>query len=68
VAQYLVDTYHGTGEIKFSNNVWINKEFITIEIEIGIHVDQITGLGKSTNSFAIHYGKTGTHIVPSRRR
>jgi len=68
-AQSLVNIYHGTGDFKLDRRGnWTNKEFITLGEDVGIHVDGITGVQTPTNTFAIHYGKRGTHIVPSRRR
>ena len=66
----LINQYHGTGEIRFSRaGDWIEKEFITLNKSIGVHVDNITGVKTITNSFAIHYSKhRGAHIVPSRPR
>lgn len=67
-AQALVDKYHGMGILKDTRaGKWSNKEFITLGSDIGVHVDPDTGIETVTNSFAIHYGNSGTHIVPSRR-
>jgi len=68
-AQSLVDQYHGTGEIRFdARGNWINKEFVTLNRDIGIHVNANTESETPTNSFAIHYSKSGTHVVPSERK
>ena len=66
----LIEQYHGTGEIRLSKSgKWINKEFITLNKDIGVHIDGSTGVETITNTFAIHYSKQrGAHIVPSRRR
>ena len=65
----LIEQYHGTGNIKFSESGnWVNKEFITLDTDIGIHIEQKTGRQTATNSFGIHYSKKGAHIVPSRRQ
>ena len=65
----LIDQYHGTGEIRLSESGnWINKEFITLDKDIGVHIEQATGLQTTTNSFAMHYSKRGIHLVPSRRQ
>ena len=65
----LIRQYHGTGEIRLSESGnWINKEFITLSVDIAIHIEQATGLQTATNSFAIHYSKKGAHLVPSRRQ
>lgn len=67
-AQELVNKYSGTGTLKFSKkNEWVNKEFVTADIDIGMVFDEKTGSFQSTNRFAIHYGKKGTHIVPRER-
>lgn len=67
-AQNLVDKYHGIGELRFSNSGnWTNKEFISINEDIGVTFDLDTSIEKSTNRFAIHYGKKGTHVVPVER-
>ena len=65
----MIRQYHGTGEIRLSRaGNWINKEFIFMDRNIGIHVDVGTGAEIITNSFAIHYSSRGAHIVPSRPR
>ncbi|MBQ3006761.1 MAG: hypothetical protein IJD78_04280 [Clostridia bacterium] len=67
-AQKLVDKYHGKGKLKFtSNGKWTNKEFVAADSDIGIVFDPETGEAKTTNRFAIHYGKKGTHVVPIKR-
>ena len=68
-AQELVNQYHGTGEIRFADNgEWIKKEFISLDHDIGVRINQKTGEETLTNAFAIHYGNKGTHIIPSKRR
>ena len=68
-AQELVDRYHGTGQTFFANNgVWKNKEVVSTENVIGVLVNPSTGEKTFTNSFTIHYSRTGTHIVPAPRR
>jgi len=38
--EFLIQQYHGTGEIRFSESGdWINKEFVTLENDIGIHIE-----------------------------
>ena len=67
-AQKLVNKYHGKGKLKFTaNGKWTNKEIVTTDSDIGIVFDPETGESKTTNRFAIHYGKKGTHIVPVKR-
>ena len=67
-AQELVDKFHGTGHIAQSGGIWKNKETIAANFDIGIEVDIESGMETITNRFTIHYSKTGTHIVPSKRR
>ena len=67
--QSLIEQYHGTGEIRLSKaGNWINKEFIIMDRDIGVHIDDSTNVATITNSFAIHYSKRGAHIIPSRPR
>lgn len=68
-AQELVNQYHGSGEIRFTDSgAWINKEFILLDHDMGVWINQSTGEQIPTNSFGIHYGKNGSHIVPAKRR
>lgn len=69
-AQSLVDAYHGTGEIKRKARTgeWANREVVTADHDIGVSIDPDTGEEQITNRFTIHYGKKGTHIVPTRRK
>lgn len=68
-AQVLVATYHGTGDIKLNkSNKWTKKEFVTLDRDIGVVVDEITGAESVTNRFSIHYSNKGTHIVPAERK
>jgi len=65
-AQNLVNKYAGTGTLQFGDNgKWSKKEIITTDKQIGV-VKNKTGEIK-TNSFKIHYSKTGVHIVPYRK-
>lgn len=65
-ANDLVKKYAGTGIIRLKKNgTWNNKEIIDSASIIGIHVNQSTGVETPTKAFNIHYGKTGTHIVPT---
>ncbi len=65
-AQELVNKYAGQGQINFNRKgVWDKREIIDTDKKIGIVVSKN---GKfDTNSFKIHYSKTGTHIVPYRK-
>lgn len=69
-AQSLVNTYHGTGDIKRSarSGEWSSREVITADRNIGVTIDPDTGSEQTTNRFTIHYGKRGTHVVPTRRK
>lgn len=68
-AQNLVKRYFGKGELKFNKKgEWCNKEFVTPDEDIGVTFDLETGEEQATNRFAIHYGKKGTHIVPTKRK
>ncbi len=68
-AQELVDAYHGTGLPQFTRKgEWNKKEVASADHEIGINVDEDTGVELSTNRFVIHYSKTGTHIVPTKKK
>ena len=68
-AQELVDRHHGTGEPKFTNaGSWNNKEVIATDNDIGVLVNPDTREEILTNSFTIHYSRTGTHIVPAPRK
>ena len=66
-AQALVDRYHGMEEIRLDKNLkWIKKEFVNANDIIGKVYSNDTGVFVETNRFAIHYGKSGTHIVPRK--
>ena len=65
-AQALVDKYHGTGRAEFSRSgIWISKEFVIADKDIGVNINLKTGEQTITNRFIIHYSKTGAHIVPT---
>lgn len=65
-AQELVDKYAGKGILEFSDNrKWNKKEIITVDEIIGVVKNKNKEI--KTNSFKIHYSKTGTHIVPYRK-
>lgn len=68
-AQELIIQYSGTGEpILKRNDEWNNRERVTIDRDIGIHINQDTGDRTTTNTFIIHYGKAGAHVVPAERQ
>ena len=67
-AQVLVNDYHGTGTPMFDKNGnWKNKEVVKASSDIGVNVDARNRTQQPTNRFVIHYSKTGTHIVPTKR-
>jgi hypothetical protein len=67
-AQTLVNNYCGTGETRIdSKGNPTNKEFITLSHDIGVWVSPCATIREPTNRFAIHYGKTGSHVVPAKR-
>lgn len=61
--QRVVEHLAGTGE-------WIgeNRERIIVGYRIGLYFEQATKAGTPTNTFIIHYSKTGAHIVPAAPR
>lgn len=65
-AQELINKYAGKGTLEFSDSGnWNKKEIITVKEKIGIVKNKNKEI--ETNSFKIHYSKTGTHIVPYRK-
>lgn len=66
-AQELVDRYHGTGEARLTRKGdWTNKEYILTGGVLGVVVDPDTLSETATKAGLIHYGKKGTHIVPTK--
>lgn len=65
-AQDLVNKYAGTGTLEFDRKgQFKNKELIVIDKSIGININNLDSEETETNKFYIHYGKKGTHIVPT---
>ena len=65
-AQKYINKYAGSGILEFSDSgKWNKKEIITVNEQIGIAKNKNSEI--KTNSFKIHYSKTGTHIVPYRK-
>jgi len=62
----LVSKYHGTGILlKSDDGRWRSIERITIHPEeIGVAVNNLTGVEAATTTFTIRYSKDGFHIVP----
>nr|DAZ53752.1 MAG TPA: minor capsid protein [Caudoviricetes sp.] len=68
-AQGLVQKYHGTGDIKMTEDgAWTKKEFVEANFDVGLSYNRDKQQMQPTNRFAIHYGKRGTHIVPVERK
>lgn len=62
-----MDRYHGTGEVIINRKgAWSSKEVIFQAEVIGVEVDPKSGLERETRRFKIHYGKNGTHVVPTK--
>jgi hypothetical protein len=66
-AAKLIKRYSGTGKFLYKENpTYIpKKEIIKHDSKIGMYIDQSTGEIFETDSFRIHYRKTGAHIVPT---
>lgn len=66
-AAKLIKRYSGTGKFlyKKDSDYIPKKEIIKHNRKIGMYIDQRTGEVFETDSFRIHYRKTGAHIVPT---
>ncbi|KHD40320.1 phage minor capsid protein [Streptococcus uberis] len=66
-AAKLIKRYSGTGKFLYKEDpTYIpKKEIIKHDSKIGMYIDQSTGEMFETDSFRIHYRKTGAHIVPT---
>lgn len=66
-AAELIKRYSGTGKFLYKEDPdYIpKKEIIKHSHKIGMYIDQRTGEMFETDSFRIHYRKTGAHIVPT---
>lgn len=66
-AAELIKRYSGTGQFLYKEdpNYIPKKEIIKHDSKIGMYIDQYTGEMFETDSFRIHYRKTGAHIVPT---
>lgn len=66
-AAELIKRYSGTGKFlyKEDSNYIPKKEIIKHNSKVGVYIDQQTGEMFETDSFRIHYRKTGAHIVPT---
>lgn len=66
-AQELVNQMSCTGQVIISKNGQI-KEIIKADHDVGVCIDSQTFTEELSNSLTIHYSKTGTHVVPAKRR
>lgn len=66
-AAKLIKRYSGTGKFlyKEDSDYIPKKEIIKHNRKVGMYIDQRTGEMFETDSFRIHYRKTGAHIVPT---
>ena len=66
-ATKLIEKYSGTGKFLYKEdpNYIPKKEVIKHNSKVGVYIDQQTGEMFETDSFRIHYRKTGAHIVPT---
>lgn len=69
-AAKLIKRYAGTGKFRYSDKDGYipKKEIIKHDSKVGVYIDQSTGETFDTDSFRIHYRKTGAHIVPTLER
>lgn len=64
--QKIVDETAGSGMLDTTlPGVWQKRERIVYNRVIGININNLTGAETATNSFKIHYSKTGVHVVPT---
>ena len=65
--QEMVDRLAGHGEVRNGKNgTWNSHERVEESRFMGIAVDFESGDEIQTNSFLIHYSRTGVHVVPVR--
>lgn len=66
-AAKLIKRYSGTGKFLYKEDPGYipKKEIIKHNRKVGMYIDQRTGEIFETDSFRIHYRKTGAHIVPT---
>ena len=65
-AESIVESKYATGKVTVSKSGQIKETLFENKI-IGMDLD-FDGSEHETNGFKIHYSKTGTHIVPYRKR
>ncbi len=66
--QKIVDTYAGTGSIRYNSKSIYPEEFIKLPFIVGKTFDRKTGRYVSTNTLQIKYGKNGPHIFPTKEK
>lgn len=59
----LYSKFKGTGELRKNKNGRTNKEVIDLSEGLRFGIDVYSG--KFANGITIHYGKTGSHIIPT---
>lgn len=64
--QSLLNNNHTMGAIRITKSGQI-KETIICDDDIAVNVSNATGEESYTNKVTVHYSKTRTHIVPSKR-
>jgi hypothetical protein len=65
--QALLDSHAGTGNpLRGTPGKPGYKEWVNFGEEIGIYIDQSTGVATPTTNGIIHYSSRGAHIVPAR--
>ena len=65
--QDIVNKNYATGKVYVTNNGKQIKEVIFLKNNIGVNVSDNL-VENFTNGIKIHYSKTGTHIVPYRKK
>lgn len=65
-AQQLVDELSGTGTPIVANGEWQNKERVTSNSVVGVHIDPETKAETETKNATIIYSKTGSHVIPRK--
>lgn len=62
--QKLINEFAGTGQ-KLFNQGWLQKEVVDFGQTIGRYIETSTGKALETTRGTIHYGKSGSHLVPA---
>lgn len=66
--QLIVDQFAGRGVLLRSRaGKWNKQEVVFVCSQIGVDVDNKTGISYLTDGFKMHYSNNGVHIVPKRR-